>query len=198
VDLVAVKEAWDNLDSGLKQWLIQGVSLAISFIPIVGPLISCVIDGTFTDMWEAIKSGDWGALALCAMAFVPGLKQAKAGLKVFGKAGITANRAAGKAFEKSVIKKLNLENAGARLKKTGNMKTYRVADAFDKEKNLVEIKHVKQLKITGQTRDQLEWARATGNKVFFAYDQGYTTNADVFAERLAEYGGLFEMLPVIP
>jgi hypothetical protein len=31
----AVKEAWDNLDSGLKQWIIAGVSMAVSFIPLV-------------------------------------------------------------------------------------------------------------------------------------------------------------------
>jgi len=46
-----------DLDPGLKQWLITGVSIAVSFIPLVGPLLSCVIDGTFTDMWEAIKRG---------------------------------------------------------------------------------------------------------------------------------------------
>jgi len=56
------------------------VSFAVSFIPLVSPLISCVIDGTFVDMWEAIKRGDWGALAMCAMAFVPGGKALK-GLK---------------------------------------------------------------------------------------------------------------------
>jgi len=57
-----------------------------AFIPLVGPLLSCVIDGTFTDMWEAIKNGDWGALALCAMAFVPGAKVLK-GLKAVGGIG---------------------------------------------------------------------------------------------------------------
>lgn len=55
------------------------MSFAVSFIPLVGPLMACVIDGTFTDMWEAIKRGDWGALALCAMAFVPGAKALDAG-----------------------------------------------------------------------------------------------------------------------
>ncbi|MBN1677410.1 MAG: hypothetical protein JW880_02620 [Candidatus Thermoplasmatota archaeon] len=48
--------------------------MAVSFIPLAGPLISCVIDGAFVDIWEAIKRGDWGALALRAMAFVQRVK----------------------------------------------------------------------------------------------------------------------------
>lgn len=100
--LVAVQEAWDNLDPGLKQWLIIGVSFAVSFIPLVGPLIACVIDGTFTDMWDAIKRGDWGALALCAMAFVPGGKALK-GLKAVE--GVGAKRIFGSYGElKKILK----------------------------------------------------------------------------------------------
>jgi len=38
--------------------------MAVSFIPIAGPLISCIMDGTFVDMWNAIKAGDWGMLAM--------------------------------------------------------------------------------------------------------------------------------------
>ena len=74
---VAIKEAWDNVDSGLKQWIITGVSIAVSFIPLVGPLISCIIDGTFVDMLSAIKSGDWVVLGMCALTFVPGGKVLK-------------------------------------------------------------------------------------------------------------------------
>jgi hypothetical protein len=41
-----------------------------------------VIDGTFVDMWDAIRSGDWATLGMCALSFVPGVKQAKTGLKL--------------------------------------------------------------------------------------------------------------------
>ncbi len=41
--------------------------MAVSFIPIAGPLISCIIDGTFVDMWAAICAGDWKAVALAAV-----------------------------------------------------------------------------------------------------------------------------------
>lgn len=90
---VAIKEAWDNLDSGLKQWIITGVSIAVSFIPVVGPLISCIIDGTFVDMWNAIKSGDWAMLGMCCMAFIPGAKVMK-GLKAIGGLGKASRLAA--------------------------------------------------------------------------------------------------------
>ena len=71
--VVSVKDAWDNLDSGLKQWIVMGVSMAVSFIPVVGPLISCIIDGTFVDMINALSTGDWATLGMCALAFVPGV-----------------------------------------------------------------------------------------------------------------------------
>ncbi len=44
--------------------------MAVSFIPIAGPLISCIIDGTFVDMWAAICAGDWKAIALTAAGIV--------------------------------------------------------------------------------------------------------------------------------
>ena len=56
--MTAIQKAWDHLDAGLKQWIINGISMAVSFIPIAGPLISCIMDGTFVDMWNAIKAGD--------------------------------------------------------------------------------------------------------------------------------------------
>jgi hypothetical protein len=84
--VAAVQNAWDNLDPGLKQWIINGAAFAISFIPIAGPLISCIIDGTFVDMWNAIQRGDWASLALSCAAFVPGMKQAKTGFKLLGHA----------------------------------------------------------------------------------------------------------------
>ena len=48
--LKSIEKAWDSMDAGLKQWIINGISMAVSFIPIAGPLISCIMDGTFTDM----------------------------------------------------------------------------------------------------------------------------------------------------
>jgi len=80
----AIQKAWDSLDSGLKQWIIMGISMAVSFIPLVGPIISCIMDGTFVDMFNALMKGDWATVGMCAMGFVPGLKAFK-GLKVLGK-----------------------------------------------------------------------------------------------------------------
>jgi hypothetical protein len=62
------------------------VSIAVSFIPVVGPLISCIVDGTFVDMLTAISSGDWAMLGMCCMAFIPGAKVMK-GLKAVGGIG---------------------------------------------------------------------------------------------------------------
>ena len=67
----------------------MGASLAISMIPgigIAGLLLGCMMDGTFTDMLSALKAGDWAMLGMCALAFVPGMKQAKMGFKLLGHA----------------------------------------------------------------------------------------------------------------
>ncbi len=82
----SIHRAWDSLDSGLKQWIIQGIAMAVSFIPLVGPIISCIIDGTFVDMFNALMKGDWATVGMCAMGFVPGLKSLK-GLKAVGSLG---------------------------------------------------------------------------------------------------------------
>ncbi|MEM2891622.1 MAG: site-specific integrase [Thermoplasmata archaeon] len=74
-------------------------------------------------MLKAISTGDWATVGMCALSLVPGLKQLK-GLKAvgrLGKAGIGANRAAGKAFEKAVIEKLGLKGAGTRLAKVKDL-----------------------------------------------------------------------------
>jgi len=104
--VMSIKDAWNNLDPGLKQWIVMGVSMAVSFIPLVGPLVSCIIDGTFVDMLNAIKNGDWAMLALSCAAFVPGMKGATKGLKFFDKEGssILKNAAKGKAFENFLAK----------------------------------------------------------------------------------------------
>jgi hypothetical protein len=179
----------------------MGVSMAVSFIPFVGPLISCIIDGTFVDMIKALSTGDWATLGMCALAFVPGLKQAKMGLKAFGaveKAGIKANRAAGLAFEKKVLAKLHLEKNTKRIKASG-MSTYRIPDAFTKSKDILEIKHVRNLRVTQQTTDMLTYAETKGKKVIFAIDADYTQNADDFAYALSNRGfNNFEVLPVFP
>jgi len=60
----AVANAWDHLDSGIKQWIMMGLSIALSFVPLVGPIVSCVIDGTFSDMISAIGRGDWTTFAM--------------------------------------------------------------------------------------------------------------------------------------
>ena len=65
-----IQKAWDNLDSGLKQWIINGIAMAVSFIPIAGPILSCVIDGTFVDMFKAIMKGDWATVALLGIGAV--------------------------------------------------------------------------------------------------------------------------------
>ncbi|MGQ9587761.1 MAG: hypothetical protein ACUVT7_05195, partial [Thermoplasmata archaeon] len=84
----SVKNVWVNLDPGLKQWLVLGASIAASIaLPgIGGVLVSCLIDGTFVDMFKAITTGDWETLALCSLAFVPGAGALKAlkGLKAVG------------------------------------------------------------------------------------------------------------------
>ena len=42
----------------------MGVAFAVSFIPIAGPLISCIIDGTFVDMFSAIMTGNWAMVGM--------------------------------------------------------------------------------------------------------------------------------------
>ncbi len=121
--LAAVEEAWDHLDSGLKQWIINGISMAVSFIPIAGPLISCIIDGTFVDMWNAIQSGDWATLALGCVAFIPGAgKMAKLGTKGLEKVGLKTVNSFGKSAEKKALKGLVLEKAGRSYRFSGGAK----------------------------------------------------------------------------
>ena len=83
-----IQKAWDNLDSGLKQWIITGITIAASFaLPgIGGMLVACLIDGTFSDMWNAIKNGDWKQLALIAGGIALAGVGAKVALKLL-KAG---------------------------------------------------------------------------------------------------------------
>lgn len=84
----AIKVAWDNLDPGLKQWIVMGLSVAASIaLPgIGGILVSCLIDGTFIDMMTAMRTGDWAMLGMCALAFIPGGNALK-GLKAAGGLG---------------------------------------------------------------------------------------------------------------
>jgi hypothetical protein len=99
-----IQKAWDNLDSGLKQWIINGIAMAVSFIPIVGPILSCVIDGTFVDMFKAIMKGDWATVGLCALAFVPGMKGVGKSLKAFG----AVEKGGGRLLKKSVTKETDI------------------------------------------------------------------------------------------
>jgi hypothetical protein len=73
------------------------VSIAVSFIPVVGPLISCIVDGTFVDMLTAISSGDWAMVGMTVLGVVAGgavgkmaLKFLKAGQKSFALGGKSA------------------------------------------------------------------------------------------------------------
>ena len=82
--------------------------MAVCFIPIVGPILSCVIDGTFVDMFKAIMKGDWATVGLCALAFVPGMKGVTKGLKAFGaveKGVAKGAKAVGRTAETVTIKK---------------------------------------------------------------------------------------------
>ena len=50
---------------------------------------SCLIDCSFVDIYNAVRSGDWGMLALSLTAFIPGGKALK-GLKAVGGLGKTS------------------------------------------------------------------------------------------------------------
>ena len=129
------EEAWDNLDPGLKQWIINGAAFAISFIPIAGPLISCIIDGTFVDMWNAIQRGDWATFALGMTNFVPGIGGAgKIGSKALGGIQKAATKGFSEVAQKKALKQLALEAGG---------KTYK----FNKgtTAHMIEKNHLKQI-----------------------------------------------------
>jgi RHS repeat-associated protein len=154
----AVQRAWDNLDSGLKQWIINGVAMAVSFIPLVGPILSCVIDGTFVDMFNAIMKGDWAMVGMCALSFVPGVKSAAKGLKLaahgddifklgkkgpnpFGKLGKPAHQAKVNEIYDGIIK--NGNRAKKEYHVTGKgVNRYADVAALDKNGKAVEIYQV--------------------------------------------------------
>jgi len=123
---MAVQKAWDSLDSGLKQWIITGVAFAVSFIPLVGPIISCIIDGTFVDMFNALMKGDWATVGMCALGFVPGMKALKGlkavgGLNKAGKMSRYCSKTEAKMAELTKkIKSQNIEGTYATTKKTSN------------------------------------------------------------------------------
>ncbi len=116
--LRALEEAWDNLDPGWKQWLMMGLSIAASIaLPgIGGVLVSCVLDGTFTDMLTAITTGDWALLAMSvagvALAGVGVYKALKAAGS-FGKGvGADIGKAVGKSIEKKATSKVAVIGEG--------------------------------------------------------------------------------------
>jgi len=81
----AIQYAWDNLDPGWKQWIITGLSIAASIaMPgIGGVIVSCILDGTFIDMFTAITTGDWAMLALTLSGVALAGFGGKAALKAF-------------------------------------------------------------------------------------------------------------------
>ena len=83
-----------------------------------------MIDGTFVDMWNAIKSGDWATLGMCALAFVPGGKALK---------GLGAAAKGAKATERIVIKKgTTLYRIGGVNKELG--KSFRHGQSYTTER----------------------------------------------------------------
>jgi len=109
----------------------MGISMAVSFIPIVGPIISCIIDGTFVDMFNALMKGDWATVGMCAMGFVPGMKALK-GLKAVGGFG-KVDKLVGKGFREVTIKKgTSLYRVGGISKETG--KSFRHGGSYTSEK----------------------------------------------------------------
>jgi len=105
----------------------MGLSIVASIaLPgIRGVLVSCLLDGTFTDMISAICTGDWGTLGMCALAFIPGAKALK-GLKAIGK----ADKVIGKALKSSDdITKATKNNFRKRLIETTGKNPGRSAEA---------------------------------------------------------------------
>jgi hypothetical protein len=144
----------------------------VSFIPLVGPLISCIIDGTFVDMIKALSTGDWATLGMCALAFVPGGK-------IAGKLGAFAKKATGFAdnlgkYAKAVKKVPNpggrlgglahrakvaetvkdIESRGLRVKtefyvKGDGVRRFADVAALDKKGNPVEIYQIGKARLDG-------------------------------------------------
>jgi len=104
---------------------------------------------------------------------------------------IGENQRIGLSLQRQVIDKLGLvrEHGILRLDRIGNMKTYRIADAFTRSGDIVEIKHVKNMRVTGQTRDLIEYARCTSSKLTFYVERGYTSEESFnrFANYLSRY-----------
>ena len=103
------------MDAGLKQWIVMGVSIAVSFIPVAGPLISCIIDGTFVDMLTAISNGDWAMVGVYALGFVGGGVAALKAMKVLG--------GTGKATKATKYSRYMSETEMLAVKRTGTMKS---------------------------------------------------------------------------
>jgi hypothetical protein len=106
VGCTAIKLAWDNLDPGLKQWIVIGLSIAaaVALPGIGGVLVSCLIDGSFVDIYNAVRSGDWGMLALSLTAFIPGGKAIK-GLKGLSAIGDISKTTKAKSLGELALKK---------------------------------------------------------------------------------------------
>jgi hypothetical protein len=95
-----------------------------------------VIDGTFVDMWDAIRSGDWATLGMCALSFVPGGKTAKIGLKAVGAAKGLAKASKNVDVYRYVNKKgldkaLSTGKIGSESKRGIFVTTYKTGSASD-------------------------------------------------------------------
>ena len=173
------------MDSGLKQWIIIGVSIAVSFIPVVGPLISCIVDGTFVDMLSAISSGDWAMLGMCAMAFIPGAKVMK-GLKAVGGIGKASRLAKGAPMMSDATEVLIKK--GTKVHRAGDIGKYAHGGSYS------------QKSMKGMTRGQIAKEcgipTSTGNPLTHHIE--YVANQDFYAMAGTSVGGTWPELRLMP
>jgi hypothetical protein len=168
--------------------------MAVSFTPIVGPILSCVIDGTFVDMWNAIRSGDWATFGMCALTFVPCgkvLKGAagvvKGGLKTFGRGALND---VVKGMEKTVIKKgTKIFRAGNDIEPHGRWYTKTPLKGLSRQ----EVKLGTNLPATNPATTVYEFE---ARRDFVAY-VGRSENAGVFDEMFIPGRGSDDILKLL-
>ena len=116
-------------------------------------------------MINALKNGDWAMLGMCALAFVPGMKQAKTGFKMLGHAddlGKAAKKVPnpwgklGKPAHQAKVNEIakDIENRGLQVKKElhvtkNGVNRYADVAALDKNGNPVEVYQVGKQRLDG-------------------------------------------------
>ncbi|OGS56759.1 MAG: hypothetical protein A3K60_08940 [Euryarchaeota archaeon RBG_19FT_COMBO_56_21] len=163
--------------------------MAVSFIPLVGPILACVVDGTFVDMINALKNGDWAMLGMCALGFVPGMKQAKMGLKAVGSfsgKGQKFIRYMGEKEYKSVLKTKTVQSMSGRTYMTKN--TFRDSDTMLSRLNkpnpsdrcFVEFKVKNEVQIHGPSRVASNTGGSTGAWEYWI-EEGDSLSIDILS-----------------